>query len=303
MHTRGYGKTILFGEHFVVHGAPALVAALDMYTTADIQKSPTGECELIDNRPKGPGFIASKKDAYCAMAERILLHMGIKPESLVITLAGSLPVTCGGIGASAAAAVAIARAANQYFALSLNDEQINQAAFAGDCVVHGTASGIDNTAATFGGIFSFQQGIRVPIKLANQIKIVLIDSGIPTDTKTVVTAVKDFKKKYPQKMQQVVGAYNDIFSEAVRKLTSGDLCVVGNLLNRNHELLKIIGVSDDALDAIVSDALSYGALGAKVTGTGRGGLVVALAADEDAQQKIMESFGERGFFVTKATIG
>lgn len=309
VHNFGYGKIILLGEHFVVHGLPALVASLDLKTYAEIQENSYNHLVLIDNRPKTPGFIPSKKSEYTCMCENILNFFEIKEKRFTVTFTGTLPVTCGGIGSSAAAATSFARAINSKFKLNLSDENINQAAFVGESAVHGTPSGIDNTAAVFGGVIKFSKTQEFTpafsyskIQLSNSIRIVIIDSGKQTDTKRVVSLVRDFIEKNPDQIKKIFEQYKDVFNMGLDALEKNNLEKLGMCMHKNHNLLRVIGVSCPELDEIVDKALALGAVGAKLTGTGGGGLVFALTPEIDLQSKVATFFENSGYFVIKTLI-
>ena len=146
MEGEGYGKTILFGEHFVVYGLPAIAAAIGSVTTASVEQST--KYELIDNRPATPSYKAEKFDEQLESNRLIFDACGIDIEKspLKITLGGDL-VAASGVGASAASATAIARALNDYFALEYDISRINEVAYEGEKGYHGTPSGLDNTVS------------------------------------------------------------------------------------------------------------------------------------------------------------
>lgn len=299
----GFGKVILFGEHFVVHGLPALVAALDAATTATITKVGGDKLVLIDDRPKCPNFTCSKNVRYQRSFQRILAFMGIT-ENLEITLAGDLIVFSGGVGASAAAAVAIARAVNNYFSLGWDNEQINEAALQGEKEIHGNPSGVDNTAATYGGVFLFEKkrGIVKTFSSSNVVELVLIDSGKPSDTSAVIADVAQFRQKHPDKVEHLFESYTHLVRQAEHALESENWKRVGALMNKNYDLLKHLGVSNQELDAMVVKACDVGAYGAKLTGTGRGGLVVALTPGMKLQERVAQALQDDGYMSIKVRL-
>ena len=127
---KGFGKTILFGEHFVVYGLPAIASALSKVTTAKVERIGTKGYELVDNRPETPGYKKKKWEEYEKLIENVIKFMKIN-EGIKITLGGNL-VAASGVGSSAACAAALARAINNEFNLGWNDKQINEAAYEGE---------------------------------------------------------------------------------------------------------------------------------------------------------------------------
>lgn len=300
----GYGKTIILGEHFVVHNKPALVAALPLKTHATVEFNNLNQLNFIDNRPRVPGFVASKSAAYNHMLKNILTFLKIKQRNLSITVSGDLPVTCGGIGASAACAVSIIKAFDRLINLNMNDAAINDAAMFAESAIHGTPSGIDNTAATFGGIFEYsKQSGLTQINTAQPIKILLVDSGKQTDTKTLILKVNKFLSDNPNKSTDIFDRYSEVFDAGLAALKNFNLKLLGQCMNHNHELLQELGLSCTKLDYIVNNALELGALGAKLTGTGGGGLALILLPDEfDIQSKLINFFNSKKFFIIKSEL-
>ncbi len=299
----GYGKVILLGEHFVVHGFPALVAALDLKTYAQIQENSLGKLIFVDNRPKVPRFIPSKKTEFNQLLENVLNFLDIKQRNLSVTFSGSLPVTFGGIGSSAAVATSFARAVSSKFNLGLSDTQINQVAFAGEKAIHGTPSGIDNTASAFGGVIKFcEQKSFSRLYIKRPIEMVIVDSGKKTDTKRVIYQVKNFINKNAGMAEVIFEKYERAFHVALQALQDGDIQLLGQCMNENHKLLQKLGVSCRELDEIINNALLLGAWGAKLTGTGRGGLCVLLTPGIEMQSRISEYFTKKGYFIIKTQI-
>jgi len=292
----GYGKVILFGEHFVVHDLPAIVASLPWSTIASVRVLQNLDQKILldDKRPRIPGvkYLESKYHAYNQLAKNIVERMGII-DNLEITLAGDLVVSSGGIGASAATAVALTRALNNFYNLNLPDNEIHEIALHGERAVHGNPSGIDTTAATYGGLFVFQKNKDIKfLDQTNSTKIVLIDSGFTMPTSEVITLVKKFKDNNPELVNSIISHYKNIVQEAENN--RDNLARLGALMNENHELLRQIGVSTPELDTIVSVACGAGALGAKITGTGRGGLILALTSD-DTQDRVAHACQRLGY--------
>ncbi|VVB75454.1 Mevalonate kinase [uncultured archaeon] len=305
---KGYGKTILFGEHFVVYGLEGIPAALGVTTTCEV-KPIDGEngYNLIDNRPATPGYKEEKKFEYSALISRILEYLQV-PEKLEITLGGDL-VPASGIGASAATAASLARAISEEYKMNWNDEQINKAAFEGETAGSGTPSGIDNTVAVYGGFLVFQKNLAGGankmdlIKVKKPIEIVLGNSGLTALTKEVVGDVKKLKESEPARIGKVFEEYTKLVKEAQSALKRYDLKKVGELMNKNHSLLQQITVSCKELDEIVDTARSAGAYGAKLTGTGRGGLVIALTPGKELQEKVAKAIEAKGYKASRTVIG
>jgi mevalonate kinase len=299
----GYGKVILLGEHFVVYGLPAIVTALDLVTTADLEQHEGMDLVIIDQRLKVPSYKPLKTVEYHNMMRALFIKMGVAPYGWRITLHGTLPVSNGGIGASAAAAVAVARAINHHFALNYSDEQINTAALHGEQEVHGTPSGIDNTAATFGGTFAFIKGhAHRNIQLPTPLHLVLADSGRATNTKQILASLSAWHAQNATAITHIFQQYHELFAAAHAALANGNLKALGCAMTQNHTLLAELGASSPELDFLVNRALNAGALGAKLTGTGCGGLMVALASTPQEQNIIAQELSRAEFYTMQTSI-
>ena len=305
----GYGKTILFGEHFVVYGLPAIASAIADHTIATAEKGKAG-LEFIDNRPEVAGYKETKKDEIARELEAIIRHLKIDTGKtpLKITLSGNLECASG-IGASAALASSIAGALNEHFKFGLDDDGINEIAYIAETAGSGTPSGIDNTCATYGGMLTFEKNMRGGknkigrLDAAKPLHMVLVSSGITQETKGVVADVRAQKEKEPRKFERIFGEYRNVFGGALEALKKGDAEKIGALMDTNQELLRQINVSCPEIEEIISTAKRNGALGAKLTGTGRGGLVICLAQDAKAQEKIAQAASKAGFEARKTAIG
>ncbi|NVM44356.1 MAG: mevalonate kinase [Candidatus Lokiarchaeota archaeon] len=307
---KGFGKTILFGEHFVVYGLPAIASALGSYTTAEVKVVDGKGWEVIDQRLATPGYKEKKYDEAMQSIKNVIEYMNIDVgyQKLEIIFSGDL-FAASGVGASAAQATSLARAINDSFTLMWDDEKINEAAYEGEKAYHGTPSGIDNTASTYGGLIWFVKNLkggknimevlRSPKKMA----LVIANSGITASTTEVVADVRRLKEANPKKFEKIFEDYKDISKKAKSALLKSDVESIGNLMNQNHKLLQEITVSGEINDKLVKIALSNGALGAKMTGTGRGGLVIALAENDEIQENIAKSIELEGYDAWKTMIG
>jgi len=290
----GKGKVILFGEHFVVYGLPALAAGIASETTARLTRVRSFGHSLVDNRPAMPGYKKEKYEEQKASLEMILKHLNIDTTRVgfQIDLEGDL-VCASGIGASAASCVAIVRALNDEFKLGLNDEQVNEAAYEGEKGYHGTPSGLDNTVSTYGGLVWFERDLSggppkfKRLNLDRAMHLVIAATGITASTKVVVDDVRAKKEADPEWFESISKVYKQLVQNAKESLIKLDVQKVGDLMNDNHELLQQLTVSSRQLDNMVRIARENGAVGSKITGTGRGGNIIALAPDERTMKKIV----------------
>ena len=297
----GKGKAILFGEHFVVYGLPALAAGIASETTAVITRVRSFGWKLVDKRPAMPGYKEKKYEEQKVSIDNIQKHLNIDTTKtgFQIDLGGDL-VCASGIGASAASCVAIARALSEEYSLDLNDDQVNEAAYIGEKGYHGTPSGLDNTASTFGGLIWFERDLSggppkfEKLKLGKSANLVIASTGLTASTKVVVGDVKKKKDADPEWFDSISREYNQLVNDAKAALIELDFEKVGELMNKNHEMLQQLTVSCKELDNLVKIARENGAIGAKMTGTGRGGNMIALAPDETTMEKIAEALKKGG---------
>jgi mevalonate kinase len=305
----GFGKVILFGEHFVVHGVPGIVSAIDSTVDAEVKKTGAG-ITVTDERKGATGYTQKKKAQQEESIERMLRTMGINPEKTVldIWLGGSLP-GFSGIGASAASSVAIARAIAEEFKIDLPDAKINEIAYEAEKAYAGTPSGIDNTAATYGGLIWFKRNLSgvsdtiEKLSIRKPVEIVIGNTGIVADTKEMVAGVAARNKRNPEKYSLLFKQAEDLAYTARKSLKEFDLRKVGNLMNENHRLLQKIEVSCKELNHLVNLAREQGAFGAKLTGGGGGGCMVALTPGKELQEAVATAIEKEGFKVLRTKIG
>jgi mevalonate kinase len=303
----GFGKVILFNEHFVVYGVPAIVSAIGKYTVAKVEAIESAGWKLNDNRKATPNYKEDKIEQQKDSINRILKKMNIdlSEKGIEITLEGNL-YCASGIGASAASCVAIARALSDHFELTFSDDEINEIAYEGEKGYHGTPSGIDNTASTFGGLIWFEKGenqVINKISLQSPVEIVMGNTGKVADTSAAVAGVRERKERNPDKYNEIFDRAENIAYLAKNAFLNEDYQELGKLMNENHKLLQQIEVSSRELDFLVKLARDQGALGAKLTGGGLGGNMIALTPNRDLQDDVANAIEKEGFQTLKTVIG
>ncbi|MGC9005687.1 MAG: mevalonate kinase, partial [Candidatus Micrarchaeia archaeon] len=224
--------------------------------------------------------------------------LGINAGVRIKSVNSELPAGAG-VGSSAALAVAIAKAVNSQFKLGKSEKEICNAAYESEKIYHGTPSGIDNTAATYGGVIVFRKrkagNLIKRLKLKRPFYVVIGISGKQGITKELVGMVRKKKEQNEKWFSGVLSKYARISKQALNAVQKGNLIKVGELMNENQLLLREIGVSTKELEDIVNIARANGALGAKLTGAGGGGCAIALAENEEKARKISEAVKKAGY--------
>jgi mevalonate kinase len=294
----------------VVYGLPAIASALSSYTIAEVKIIDGKGWEVHDQRLATPGYKEQKFNESMQSIQNVIkyLHIDVDSQKIEITFSGNL-IAASGVGASAAQSTSLARAINDTFTLMLDDEMINQASYEGERAYHGTPSGIDNTASTYGGLIWFVKNLEGGkntmeiLQSPEKIPLIIANTGITASTAEVVADVRRLKEKNPEKFEEIFKKYKVLSEEAKKALLKSDIKLIGKLMTQNHKLLQDITVSSEIIDKLVDIGLNNGALGAKVTGTGRGGLVIALAENEKIQEKIFNAIKRDGYESWKTMIG
>jgi mevalonate kinase len=305
----GFGKTILIGDQFVLDEVPAIVSAIPFETVTTVERIDSEGWVLEDNRIEVPGYKEKKKDQQVGSINRVLevMNFDVKKNPIKITVAGNL-LAGSGVGASAASCVSLARALNEEFNLGYSIEDINRVAWQGEFPYHGVASGVDNTASTYGGLLRFwlKDGIQnfERIKTPKPFEIVLCNSGITANTAALDEFIEVQKKDNAELFASRLKTIVSQGSEMKQALEAGDWKNVGRIMTENHKLLIDMDMSHEILDYLCKVALENGALGAKVTGGGRGGYMSALTPGKELQDKVASAFEKAGYtLIIKATIG
>jgi mevalonate kinase len=297
---RAAGKVILLGEHAVVYGAPALAAALDRGAVARAEPSARSRIAL------GTHALAEDEESELGRAFAALrASLGAPPQRVSAEL--ELPAGCG-LGASAALGVAIARAVlfaaepESELGVTATDARVLAAAAAWEGVFHGRASGVDAAAAASRGCirFSRSEGTE-PVHVARPLPVVIAVAGPPASTREMVEGVARLRARRPEVVDKAIAAIAALVQNARLCIEAGDLPGLGKLMDLNQMLLSGLMVSTEGIERACDIARRAGALGAKLTGAGGGGCVVALA-DLDPEP-LLAAFRSEGIECFSATIG
>lgn len=279
----GYGKVILLGEHAVVYGAHALAAPIPLAIQAKVEEEKEGIHLVIprwgveEKLQKG----AEHKYSIYSSLDLILKSLGLEDRDMRIEIFPNIPRAMG-LGGSAALAVAIIRALSRHFKLGLNDKEINELAYKSETIAHGTASGIDNTLATYGKFLLYRKGDPPFIKEVHPPKPIPIVIGLSGRESLTVKMVSKVKKAWENSKKLYEKIFNDIdhlTMEAVEAVQKYDLEKLGELMNINQGLLNALQVSSGELEELIAIARRNGALGAKLTGGGGGGAMIAICPE------------------------
>lgn len=304
----GFGKTILIGDQFVLEEVPAIVSAIPFETVARVERVKGDGWILEDNRIEVPGYKEKKREQQARSIDRILevMQIDVKKNPLKITFEGTL-LAGSGVGASAASCVSLARALNAEFNLGYSIEEINRTAWQGEFPYHGVASGVDNTASAYGGLLLFRvsdgQQHFEKIRSPEPFEIVLANSGITANTALLDEVTEEQKTAEPELFASRLNSITDQAQTMRQALEAGDLATVGTIMSANHKILTDMQFSHETLNHLCQLALEMGALGAKVTGGGRGGYMVALTPGKDLQNAVASAFDREGYKLIRATIG
>lgn len=312
-------KVILFGEHFVVYGEPAIVLAIDKraYAKAEIRddkrlhisSTNLNLAALIENgnfkMEQGDLKEAKLKfEPAKQAAERVLERCG-EQVGLNIEVSSTIPVAAG-LGSSAAVVSSVAAAVGALLHVKMSKEDIFKITYEAEKFVHGTPSGVDPAISTFGGTLLFQMdtGFK-PLEAKTEIPLVVGETGVERSTRVQVEKVRDIRERFPQIIDPIMHSAREIALRAIAAFKENDLETLGSLMNINHALLYGVGVSDESLEWLVNAARKAGALGAKLTGAGGGGCMIALAKNERVKQVLegIQMAGGRSFIARKTDEG
>lgn len=283
------GKIILFGEHAVVYGRPAIAAPVtQVRVRATVQAAPRQAPGTLRIQAAEVGLDAElgelAPDHPIATVVRLLLER-LKMERMPagkLKISSTIPVAAG-LGSGAAVSVAVLRALGAYLGQPLEDEVVSELAYEVEKLHHGTPSGIDNTVITYARPVFFVRGQPIQtITVGRAFTVVIGDTGIASPTAVSVGDVRKAWQKDKKIYEDYFEAMGSLVDSARQMIEIGLLEPLGPLMDANHGLLRKIGVSSAELDRLVLAARQAGAWGAKLSGGGRGGNMIALVPPESA---------------------
>jgi len=303
-YSRAPGKIILCGEQFVVLGAPAIAMAINLYSRVEAQPVEDPGLEVdVDLELKDLSLSRqsyTKRESADLLrplriaAEATLDRIGKKKAGVRVNVDCEIPIGAG-LGSSASTTVAIASAVSRSLGRTLSRKDLFKLAFFSERFLHGNPSGVDQATCIYGGIIRYKRPSRVePLAIKSMPDLLLCDSGIHHKTKTLVGSVVRRSKMNKEQFREHLTNVRRISSSVVKALKTGDDEDLGVLMTMNHALLRRIGVSHPKLDQLAETAINAGALGAKLTGAGGGGCIIAVCPDSSTREKISRSLRRRG---------
>lgn len=301
-------KIIIFGEHFVVYGNPAILASISRRITVTATLLTTDTNKIIIDSDLGIAgkycdstFIPIKggTDSKAVLdplynAVRQVLATRNKKTGIKIGICSNVPYGIG-LGSSAASCVATIAAVDSLFGKPTRHKVCKQA-IESEQIIHTNSSGADCYVSTFGGpiLFSRSEGYK-RIQSKRALSIVIVSTGIRHSTGDLVASVKKFRDDNKLLFADLAKQARDICSQAVIAISSNKQEEIGLLMTENQKILQQIGVSHKKADQIIDICIRMGTLGAKITGAGGGGAIIALAANKQDSIRIASHMRAQGY--------
>lgn len=286
------GKIILFGEHAVVYGRPAIAVPVNQVSArVVVQADPLAPPGRIWVRAPAVGLdgdLDALPSGHPLRAVKTLLleHWGLDDlPACRLQISSTIPVAAG-LGSGAAVSVACLRALSAFLGRRLDDELASALAYEVEKLLHGTPSGIDNTVVTYAAPVYFMRRPEGPhietFQVERPFTLLIGDTGVSSPTSVAVGDLRRSWQAEPERYNALFDAVGSLVERARALIESGQPEALGPLMDENHVLLQAMDVSSPELDHLVAAARSAGALGAKLSGGGRGGNMIALVRPEAA---------------------
>jgi len=284
------GKVILFGEHAVVYGRPALavpVTDVQAVATVDAGRSEPGVTVHAHDIGRTIDVGQAEADEPLSLTVRNTLSaLGLRLDEvqLAVHVRSSIPIASG-MGSGAAVATAVVRALGKHLDHPFNADTVSSLVYETEQVYHGTPSGIDNTVVAFEQPVYFRRGEPIAIlEVGQPFWVAIADSGAPSLTRQTVADVRSARQRCPEAYERLFDEIGALVDTARAAIEGGEVGALGPLMNQNQALLRQLGVSSPALEGLIEAARKGGALGAKLSGGGVGGNVVAAVNEESADR-------------------
>ncbi|MBO1004038.1 mevalonate kinase [Pseudogracilibacillus auburnensis] len=290
-----HSKLILVGEHAVVHGQPAIAIPFPLIGVESIVERVIGNVYLDSSLYQGPMESAPKSLAGIVNTiKQTLKILKIPYRDLLIRIQSSIPPGKG-LGSSASVAIAVVKSLFMYSDKEYTNEQLLQLANISETFAHGAPSGIDPLTITSPSPIWYKKEEPIDyIQPTGEFYFVVADSGRMADTKTAIDTVTSLLKLAPKKVYGKIERIGDITYQVREALEKSSKQLLGTLLNEAQKELEAIGVSDSSLNKLIHFARQEGALGAKLTGGGNGGCIIALARNEIHSMQLSEKLKQFG---------
>jgi mevalonate kinase len=290
-------KVMLFGEHFVVYGCPAILGSIDKRVSVTAKRISSAKINISSNvgllasyssktletpDPKYSEAHNSLYPIYAAVHGILKDHFNVdgRHRGVKIDINSDIPWGAG-LGSSAASCVATVGAVKSLF-FKPQKKWVYSRALNAERIIHETTSGADCSISTFGGlIYYVKNAHNIKIKSKAELSLVVLITGIKHSTRSQISYVKNFRNQNRSLFNELAKRATQICNNAVSAIRVGDIIKLGELMNENHVLLKELGVSNNEINGLIRFCLDNGAAGAKLTGAGGGGSVIALLPNEN----------------------
>jgi hydroxymethylglutaryl-CoA reductase len=301
----GYGKVVILGEHAVVYGRHAIAAPIPMTIKALVEDTDEGIHLIIPRWGVEYQLAANPQErrSFERPAGVMLDKLGLSGRGMRIEVFPDVPRSMG-LGGSAAMAVAIVRALDKHFKLGLSDADVNALAFESEKVAHGSPSGIDNTLACYGRPIIFRPGeppLVEPLNIATPIPAVIGITGYEGLTAKTVGRVREAWLKDQKLYERIFDQIDALTLRGVQAIQGNDIKLLGELMNICHGMLNALQVSTPELEKLVDISRENGALGAKLTGGGGGGSIIAICDSDTAP--VVNAIRAAGFQAVPVMLG
>lgn len=294
-----HGKIILIGEHAVVYNMPAIALPFMATTITVTVRSTEGETYINSDYFKGYlSEIPESLDGFKEALEMVCRYLSVSPDGLLIDVESLIPAERG-MGSSAAVATALVKALFNYFDAELPNNILKEFVDTAEKITHGNPSGIDSTIVNSLSPIYFQKNETpdfIPLNMDGF--LIAADTGIKGQTKEAVGDVAKLVRSAKKQTMDVVHRIGQLTSQAKHAITENNVLSLGDIMNQTHRLLKELTVSNHQLDVLVQTAIKAGAAGAKLTGGGRGGCMIALAETSEHAERIALELEKAGAIKT-----